>query len=116
MKKIILTLTLAATTVLAACGTTEATTTSPTTVTVTATPTPTGDLRSQFQDAGLMVLGLDNATIEEAGEALCEARDAGAPHRLVAGVALENLGEFYTASEVETALGIWYINLCPEYA
>ena len=105
MKKLTLTLTLtqATTTVLAACGTPEA-------------PTPTRDLRTQFQDAGLMVLGLDNATIEEAGEALCEARDAGAPHRMVAGVALENLGEFYTASEVETALKIWYINLCPEYA
>lgn len=90
---------------------------SPATVTVTATPTASpATLREQFQSAGLPVIGLQNSTIIEAGEALCEARGMGASHKMVSNIAYDGLQDYYSPRDIETALGLWYENICPEHA
>lgn len=119
MRKITATIAAAATALtLTACSTTDATTTPPVTVTVTTEvkPQPTGDLVQQFRQHGLMTIGLTDDVLRESGESMCEARDVGASHYMVKSVASDHLADFYDSYEIETIMGIWYDNLCPEHS
>ena len=119
MRKITATIAAAATALtLTACSTTGTTTTPTATVTVTteAKPQPTGDLPQQFRQHGLMTIGLTDDILRETGESMCKARDVGASHRMVKSVASDHLADFYDSQEIETIMGIWYDNLCPEHS
>ena len=119
MRKITATIAAAATALtLVACSTTGTTTAPTATVTVTteAKPQPTGDLPQQFRQHGLMAIGLTDDTLREAGESICVARDSGASHRIVKAIAADHLADFYNPHEIETIMGIWYDNLCPEHS
>lgn len=119
MRKITATIAAAATALtLTACGTTDATTTPTATVTVTteAKPRPTGDLVQQFRQHGLMTIGLTDELLRETGESMCEARDVGASHRMVKSIVTDHMTDFYDSYELETIMGIWYDNLCPEHS
>lgn len=119
MRKITAAIAAAATALtLTACSTTGTTTTPTATVTVTteAKPQPTGDLPQQFRQHGLMTIGLTDDVLRGTGESICEARDVGASHRTVKAVATDHLADFYDSYEIETIMGIWYDNLCPEHS
>lgn len=69
----------------------------------------------QMKDQEILVIGLDDHTVQRLADTVCDLRDSGANHNLMRTMIRTELSDYWTREDTENALEIMYRTTCPEY-
>lgn len=69
----------------------------------------------QMKDQEILVIGLEDDTVQSLADSVCDFRDTGASHKFVVSMIRAGLSDYWTREDTENALEIMYQTTCPEY-